>query len=821
MPPTMTSTKTKMTSELVSALLEPMAIAPEYAERIRPLLVSHMCGEEELTLEALDAALGLYTIGRSEPTVYLHGDVAVINVRGTILRSFGRASVESVRAMLRTALDNPEARSIMLRISSPGGTSDGVAELADEIHAAREKKPVTAFIDELGASAAYWLAAQCEKRYCSETAAIGSIGVMIIVEDWSKMFERWGITTHVVKSTDAKGAGVWGTKITEEQLAEWQRRVDSLHAIFVRHVTRGLGISADEAAALADARVHTGKEAVKLGLADRVASFQTALNATRRLGQSHNKSTTVAVVATQSGEAAMPPEANELMKKAGAGPDNATAQDQTGSQDESTPDPKPDPKPAAQDEPRPEAKPATQDEPKPELDLGRNRAIAGIAEQFGYDTNWALEKMQGDQDITQIKDEVLAELAKSRKPLNLADVNVGGDKHDEFMRDASDALAAQGGELMKIWDPEKKELRPISPGAANFAHAGPLDIAKQYLDLHGVSTAGLPRAKIAQLAMSYHSDRRLSTEQAAAFGMSTADFPLVLADASNKIIQTGYEEHQATWDRWMRRGTRPDFKEFKVIETGQLPRPPQIPEGGEYHFVSFGERQEIGQLAKYGWAIGWTWELVVNNDTEAILTGLDEIGGVMSELENYVAYSAFLSNPTMADTVALFHADHNNLQSAGAINTANIDKMVEAMSLQQAFVKVEDGTHNDSGRVLAQKPSWLITGPTNRTAAKRYTAEPYDPDESISHVGNPHKDLGLQPVIEPLLQLWDAGTKARWYLASKRGAPKVYHLAGHERPYLERTSEGLRDAVYYRVRVVVAAMVDGWKGMQANLYAGA
>lgn len=192
-------------------------------------------------------------------------------------------SCEQIEACLRAvadAYDGGGVDSLLLDIDSPGGMVDGVADTADLIYELARSMPVVAHADGCMCSAAYWLGCQAGDLYCSQTAVVGSIGVYHVVADLSRYFdEELKTTLHIVKAGDKKAIGVPGTAISEDDLAEVQRGVDSIYDIFVAAVSRGRECSAERAGMLADGRVHIGTDAVELGLADEVQSFNQTLEA--------------------------------------------------------------------------------------------------------------------------------------------------------------------------------------------------------------------------------------------------------------------------------------------------------------------------------------------------------------------------------------------------------------------------------------------------------------------------------------------------------------------------------------------------------------
>ena len=208
--------------------------------------------------------------------------VAVIPISGVMMKYVsslsGGTSTVLLRRQIRNAVNNPAVRAIVLLIDSPGGTVSGTSDLAAEVQRANQQKPVYAYIEDLGASAAYWVSSQARRVYSNQTAQVGSIGVYGVIYDLSGAAQQDGIEVHVIRAGKFKGAGEPGTKITEEQLAEWQRQVNELNEFFLSGVATGRRLSIDRVRELADGRVHIGDAAAKLGLSDGVKSYDDTLN---------------------------------------------------------------------------------------------------------------------------------------------------------------------------------------------------------------------------------------------------------------------------------------------------------------------------------------------------------------------------------------------------------------------------------------------------------------------------------------------------------------------------------------------------------------
>jgi len=209
--------------------------------------------------------------------------VAEISMIGTLTKygsSFSQnPGMVKLRRAVRMAAEDTRVASILLRIDSPGGSVAGTGDLAAAVAQAAKTKPVTAYIEDMGASGAYWIASQANRVVANENAIVGSIGTYAVVMDFSEHAKRVGVEVHVLKAGEFKGAGEPGTKITDAQLAEWQRVVEDLNEIFVRSVATGRSMGVEQVKALADGRVHVGANAMSLGLVDAIEPLETTVKA--------------------------------------------------------------------------------------------------------------------------------------------------------------------------------------------------------------------------------------------------------------------------------------------------------------------------------------------------------------------------------------------------------------------------------------------------------------------------------------------------------------------------------------------------------------
>lgn len=206
--------------------------------------------------------------------------VAVIPVSGTMMKqrpSGGGTSTIDVRRQIRQAAADSSISSILLSIDSPGGSADGTQALANDITAARHKKPVYGQVEDVAASAAYWAGSQTDKLFAGvPTATIGSVGTMLVAK--LAPVDSQGKTkaeVRVFRSGPLKGAGADG--ISDVQAADLQRWVDESQKYFSKAVQRGRRLGAAAMEKVTQGGIFLAEEAKSLGLIDGIQSVETTL----------------------------------------------------------------------------------------------------------------------------------------------------------------------------------------------------------------------------------------------------------------------------------------------------------------------------------------------------------------------------------------------------------------------------------------------------------------------------------------------------------------------------------------------------------------
>ncbi len=212
--------------------------------------------------------------------------VALLALAGPLsprgVRFWGREvapGMDRFRAALNMAASDPNVAAIVIDVDSPGGTVTGTPETAAAVAAAAKVKPVIAVTETMAASAAYYIASQASEIVVAPSAEVGSIGVLAVHMDMSKMLEDFGVKATIIRSRPGKADANPYEPLTDEALAAIQASVNEADADFLKAVASGRKTTvANVRETFGQGRMVSAKEAVRLGMADRIATLPEVLS---------------------------------------------------------------------------------------------------------------------------------------------------------------------------------------------------------------------------------------------------------------------------------------------------------------------------------------------------------------------------------------------------------------------------------------------------------------------------------------------------------------------------------------------------------------
>jgi len=212
--------------------------------------------------------------------------IAILYAQGTMLYGKGDDTYigqESIIKAIRKIKKDKSIKAVVLRVNSPGGVALTGDLIGRELALLKEEKPLVVSMGNLAASGGYWIAANADKIYAEPTTITGSIGVFGTIPNFSGLVNDIGINAEQVSTNkQSLGYSIY-EPMTSEFYAERKEGVERVYTTFLQRVADGRNMTVDEADAIAQGRVWTGKEAVEIGLVDELGSLDDALEGAAEL----------------------------------------------------------------------------------------------------------------------------------------------------------------------------------------------------------------------------------------------------------------------------------------------------------------------------------------------------------------------------------------------------------------------------------------------------------------------------------------------------------------------------------------------------------
>lgn len=204
--------------------------------------------------------------------------VGVVEVSGLLSKS------TPVIEDLKRFREDSRVKAIVLRVNSPGGVVAPAQEIMREVERTKKDKKVVASLGSMAASGGYYAACAADLIMASPGTATGSIGVILKLANFEELTKKLGVDFYSLKAGAMKDLGSPFRPLTPQEREVLQKLINDIHEQFMRDVARHRKLPLERVRALADGRIITGEEALKLGLVDALGNFNDAVERAGRLG---------------------------------------------------------------------------------------------------------------------------------------------------------------------------------------------------------------------------------------------------------------------------------------------------------------------------------------------------------------------------------------------------------------------------------------------------------------------------------------------------------------------------------------------------------
>lgn len=238
--------------------------------------------EDDIKMITLDK----YAKAVIKPNIKATDKIAIIYANGEIVDSGEGISPSKYTKVISDVRKDSTIKAVLLRVDSPGGSAMAAEIIRKELELLREEKPVVVSYGSYAASGGYWISAECDKIFTNETTLTGSIGVFSMIPNIEKIVkEKARINIVNINSNEHSDMMTMTKPLDRAETAYMQKGVEVIYDTFLSIVANGRDMTTQEVDKIAQGRVWSGTDAIKVDLADEIGTIYDALNYTINISE--------------------------------------------------------------------------------------------------------------------------------------------------------------------------------------------------------------------------------------------------------------------------------------------------------------------------------------------------------------------------------------------------------------------------------------------------------------------------------------------------------------------------------------------------------
>jgi len=214
----------------------------------------------------------------SDDSKYDKNKVAVIYAIGDITDTEGEGIV--AKTMVKTINDvakDSAVKAVVLRVSSPGGSAFASEQIWHALAMLKKKKPLIVSMGDYAASGGYYISCMADQVVAQPNTITGSIGIFGVIPNVKGLNEKLGLTYDGVKTNKMSDAISVNRAFTPEERDLMQNYVNRGYELFVKRCADGRKMTPDQIKTIAEGRVWTGQDALRIGLVDKIGGLNDAI----------------------------------------------------------------------------------------------------------------------------------------------------------------------------------------------------------------------------------------------------------------------------------------------------------------------------------------------------------------------------------------------------------------------------------------------------------------------------------------------------------------------------------------------------------------
>lgn len=258
-----------------------------YIEEVRNILRDMVGGNRVSMVDPFTLSLLETEKGRKNKVAvyYAYGDIVDASTSSGGLRGDEIVGSQVIQDLDELANDD-NIKAVVLRVNSGGGSAYASEQIWHAVELLKKKKPVVVSMGGTAASGGYYISCGADKIIADPTTVTGSIGIFGMIPDFSGlMTEKLGLHFDIVKTNEASDFGAMGRGMTAAEGEALQNYVNRGYGLFLKRVANGRNKTVEQINQVAQGRVWTGRQALKLGLVDQLGTLEDAIKEAARLAK--------------------------------------------------------------------------------------------------------------------------------------------------------------------------------------------------------------------------------------------------------------------------------------------------------------------------------------------------------------------------------------------------------------------------------------------------------------------------------------------------------------------------------------------------------
>ena len=207
--------------------------------------------------------------------------VGIVYAEGEIVDGEGDSSTvggDKLARAIRKFRFDPDIKAIVLRVNSPGGSALASEVIRSELDSTQKAKPVVVSMGTVAASGGYWISTVANRVFAEPGTITGSIGVFGLFPNVQKLANENGVFWNPIETSPYSDLFTISRPKTDAELAVLQRTIDHIYDDFLKHVSAARHMPVDGVKEIAQGRVWSGSQAIKLHLVDEMGGLQAAIS---------------------------------------------------------------------------------------------------------------------------------------------------------------------------------------------------------------------------------------------------------------------------------------------------------------------------------------------------------------------------------------------------------------------------------------------------------------------------------------------------------------------------------------------------------------